>query len=124
MQPAYGPITPANHDWYSDQVPHPAQDLAKARQLLASIRHPAIRLTAEHAEFAENLLSIHLTAEHAELAENILSIHLTAEHAEFAEKHSYPLLSAAWPPELEGAKVESSEGAKVDSSEKVKVPVG
>jgi peptide/nickel transport system substrate-binding protein len=35
--PVFGPITPSNRQWYSDQVPRPAHDVSRARQLLAQI---------------------------------------------------------------------------------------
>jgi peptide/nickel transport system substrate-binding protein len=35
--PVFGPIAPANVKWYAADVPHPAHDPARARQLLASI---------------------------------------------------------------------------------------
>lgn len=35
--PVFGPVTPANRLWYSDQVPRPTHNLALARQRLASI---------------------------------------------------------------------------------------
>jgi peptide/nickel transport system substrate-binding protein len=35
--PVYGPVTPANRLWYSDEVPHPAHDPARAKALLAQI---------------------------------------------------------------------------------------
>jgi len=33
-EPVWGPITPANKAWYSDEVPRPPQDLAEAARLL------------------------------------------------------------------------------------------
>ena len=35
--PVFGPITPANREWYSNDVPHPPHDVARANALLASI---------------------------------------------------------------------------------------
>ena len=35
--PVFGPITPSNKKWYSEEVPRPAHDVARARQLLAEI---------------------------------------------------------------------------------------
>ena len=35
--PVYGPITPANKKWFSPDVPQPAHDPGKAKQLIASI---------------------------------------------------------------------------------------
>jgi peptide/nickel transport system substrate-binding protein len=35
--PVWGPITPSNKKWYAADLPRPPQDLARARQLLASI---------------------------------------------------------------------------------------
>lgn len=35
--PVFGPITPSNKKWYSEEVPRPAHDLTRAKQLLAQI---------------------------------------------------------------------------------------
>jgi len=35
--PVYGPVTPANRLWYSDEVPNPPHDPARAKALLAQI---------------------------------------------------------------------------------------
>ena len=35
--PVFGPVTPSNQKWYSDEVPRPAHDLTRAKQLLNEI---------------------------------------------------------------------------------------
>jgi peptide/nickel transport system substrate-binding protein len=35
--PVFGPITPSNRKWFSEEVPKPAHDLSRAKQLLAQI---------------------------------------------------------------------------------------
>ncbi len=35
--PVFGPVTPSNQKWYSDEVPRPAHDVARAKQLLTQI---------------------------------------------------------------------------------------
>ena len=35
--PVFGPVTPANRQWYSEEVPRPGHDLPRAKQLLAQI---------------------------------------------------------------------------------------
>jgi peptide/nickel transport system substrate-binding protein len=35
--PVYGPVTPSNKKWYSEEVPRPAHDVARAKQLLSEI---------------------------------------------------------------------------------------
>jgi peptide/nickel transport system substrate-binding protein len=35
--PVFGPITPSNRKWFSEEVPRPGHDLSRAKQLLAQI---------------------------------------------------------------------------------------